>query len=54
MQKALDWLVARIKEPSTWAGISAATLAISVELQNHTGLGAAVIAALIAVVRAEK
>jgi hypothetical protein len=54
MTSVLNWVVARIKEPSTWAGISAATLAISVELKNHTRLAAAVIAALIAVVRAEK
>ncbi len=54
MQKVVDWFIARIKEPSTWAGIAAAASAVGVSLESHAGISAAVVAALFAIVKSEK
>ncbi len=54
MQKVIDWFIARIKEPSTWAGIAAAAGAVGVSLESNTSIVAAVVAAFLAVVKSEK
>ncbi len=35
MQGIWSWFIARMKEPSTWAGVSLAAMAISTGLANH-------------------
>lgn len=50
MQQILDWIKARISEPSTWAGIAIAATAISTGLANGsdwTGLLGGVLAAVL-------
>lgn len=54
IKAAIAFTIARLNEPSTWAGISAATGIISHHLQSHPGLGGAVAAALIAILLPEK
>ncbi len=54
MEEIWNWVKARLNEPSTWAGISAAAGAVSVSLESHAGLAGAVIAALVAIVKAEQ
>jgi hypothetical protein len=54
MQKVWNWFLARLSEPSTWAGISSGSMALSVALQSKAGLGAAAIAAVVAFVKSEQ
>lgn len=54
LKNAALWILARLDEPSTWAGISAAAGAISTTLQSHAGLGVAIVAGAIAAAKAEK
>ena len=54
MSALLDWLIARLKEPSTWAGIGAVAVAIGGALQGHTDQLATVIAGALAVVLPEQ
>ncbi len=54
MEKIWEWAKDRLGEPSTWAGIAAAAGAVSVSLASHAGVAAAVVAALIAVVKSEQ
>lgn len=49
MKTVWNWLMARLSEGSTWAGIAAASGAAAVALQNHAGLWAALVAALAAI-----
>ncbi len=53
MQKVLDWVIARLDEPSTWAGIAAGAAAIGAYLQSNTSLAGAIVAGLVAVIKAE-
>lgn len=55
LKKAFAWLLARLYEPSTWAGLSSASLAVGVYLQQPAG-GAtgAVVAAVMAFIKSEK
>lgn len=43
----MKWLFNRLKEPSTWSSISAATGALAVSLQSGEGLIAALVTAAI-------
>jgi len=52
-KKVGAWVVARLAEPSTWAGIAAAAGAVGVSVGSHEGVAAAVVAALVAVVKSE-
>lgn len=54
IKKIVAWALARLNEPSTWAGLAAGAGAIGTALQSHAGLGAAVIAGVVAAVKSEK
>ncbi len=54
MEKVWEWAKDRLDEASTWAGIAAAASAIAAALESHVGLAGAVVAALVAVVKAEQ
>ncbi len=53
MSHIWDWLKARIMEPSTWAGVAVAAMAVSNGLANHADL-AGLIGGVIAAVVSEK
>lgn len=53
MQQVLDWLKARLSEPSTWAGIGIGATAIGVALQSNSSLVGALIAGAVAIIKAE-
>ncbi len=54
MENIWEWIKARASEPSTWAGLAAAAGSVAASLQSGTGLAVAVVAALVAVVKAEQ
>lgn len=54
LKKAAAWALARLDEPSTWAGVAAGAAAVGAALQSHTGVTAALIAGILAIVKAEK
>jgi hypothetical protein len=47
--KVLNWIWARLQEPSTWAGIGLAASAMSMSLQSNSSLAVAVLAGITAV-----
>ena len=51
---AIAFCLNRLKEPSTWAGLSVGALAVAHSLQSHATLGAALIAGAVAVLLPEK
>lgn len=53
MQGIWNWVVSRLKEPSTWAGVSIAAMAVSTGLANHADL-ATLIGGVLAAVLSEK
>lgn len=54
MKSFFNWLMARLSEGSTWAGIAAAAGAASVALQSNHGLWAAAAAAFAALMIPDK
>lgn len=54
MRKYLNWIVARLCEASTWAGIAAGCTAVSVAISNHATLAAALLAGVAAVLIPER
>jgi hypothetical protein len=54
MANVFSYLVARLGEPSTWAGIAAGAAAVGVSLQSNTGLYAALLSGLAAFLVPEK
>ncbi len=54
MRKVWSWLVARLSEGSTWAGIAAFAAAVAHALQSNASLGAAVLAGAVAFVIPDK
>jgi hypothetical protein len=54
MGNVWNWILARLSEPSSWAGIAAGAAAVSSSLQSNTGLAASVLSGILAVVVAEK
>ena len=54
LKKLMEWILARLDEPSTWASLASVAGVVAVQLQSHAGLGAAVGAAVIGVVKSEK
>jgi hypothetical protein len=48
MKPVLNWVVARLKEPSTWAGIALVAGAIGGALHGHTDQLASIVAGLLA------
>jgi hypothetical protein len=51
--KVLNWVLARLDEPSTWAGIGVAAAAVGVALQSGASLWVAVLAGVAAAVKSE-
>jgi hypothetical protein len=54
MGNVWNWILARLSEPSSWAGIAAGAAAVSAGLQSNTGLAASVLSGILAVVVTEK
>lgn len=54
MSSVLNWIVARLKEPSTWAGIGAVAAAVGASVSSNSSLWAAAAAGLIAALTPEK
>lgn len=52
--KSLHFLVQRLSEPSTWAGIGIAAAATASALESHVGLGAALLSGIVAFLVPEK
>ena len=53
MSKIWNWIKARATEPSTWAGVSIAAMAVSNGLASHADL-AGLVGGVIAALMAEK
>ena len=53
MTSIWNWFVARMKEPSTWAGVSVAAMAVSTGLATHADL-ATLVGGVLAAVLSEK
>ncbi len=50
----MKWLIKRVKEPSTWASISAGASALAFSLESGQGLVVALVAAVIGATLPEK
>lgn len=53
LEKVLAWIGRRLAEPSTWAGIAAAATAVGLSVGSNATVGASVVAALVAIAKAE-